>query len=457
MTIVEHLKTISNEINDTFGGTFVNKIFAATNDSFIMKFSHSKNKSLIISLNNLNPFVKVSSLPNNFSINNAFINRLKTKLLNAHLIKSEVFNDDNILSLEFRKTTDTYDKLTYFIYIELFKANSNIILLNDGKIIDAYRFRGLDSHHPIISSITYIAPKKINFSKDYIDNGFEDNFVKNLEKNYLLEKYGDILIQIKRKIKSLSTKLLKLEIEKSQSGEKLKYKDYGDAILASKDDIKKGDTSLLFNNQAIPLKENYTAIENSQYYYKQYKKAKVSLQTIDTYICQAEGQIDYLTSLLNSSSFYNEQDYLDLIDELLETKLIKIKTQKHIVLKKKPAEPYYFYYNSIKIGFGKNSNQNNILTFKRATKDSFFLHVVEGSGAHCIIFDSNPSDEVIEIACSLALFLSKKQDGDVYFTNIKNVKKSPIIGKVNLIKYETYHINKLSNKIPELISTASRF
>ena len=70
MTIVEHLKTISNEINDTFGGTFVNKIFAATNDSFIMKFSHSKNKSLIISLNNLNPFVKVSSLPNNFSINN---------------------------------------------------------------------------------------------------------------------------------------------------------------------------------------------------------------------------------------------------------------------------------------------------------------------------------------------------------------------------------------------------
>lgn len=119
--------------------------------------------------------------------------------------------------------------------------------------------------------------------------------------------------------------------------------------------------------------------------------------------------------------------------------------------------PYYVLFNDTKIGFGKNSSQNNELTFKIAKKNNYFLHIDKNHGSHIVIFNENPTNEEKQFASELALKLSKMNDGDVCFSSIKNIKKSSVLGKVIMLEYETFHINKFKYKIENYLKNAKRF
>ena len=101
--------------------------------------------------------------------------------------------------------------------------------------------------------------------------------------------------------------------------------------------------------------------------------------------------------------------------------------------------------------------QNNYLTFTLANKNHYFLHINKDHGPHVIIFSENPNKKVIEFACELALFLAKKNDGDVIFTKVKTIKKGPALGLVILSTYETYHISKFKNDFNSLLNNLNRF
>lgn len=457
MNIIEYLKLNKEDIESKFKNSFVSKVCMPTKVDLVLSFSRSKPYSLVLSLNSLFPFIKTCEYKNNFSIPNPFLNKVKSRLLNSYLESVEILNDDHIISLNFIKVNDTYDRSYFSLIFEIFKANANLIFVSENKIIDAFRFRGLDSKHPILNGITYVYPSKSIISKEFREENLINNYLNNLEKSYLKEKYGSIVSSIRRKIKSLNVKLEKLNLEKNNDLEHLVYKDYGDFILSNLDNISKGDKSFNYLNKEIKLKENFTPIENSQYFYKQYKKAKTSLNLIDQYISSTLIEINYLTSILEMSFNYNEDDYIELLEELESSNLIKVKIKKPQMKQKKSAEPYYFLKNNVKIGFGKNAKQNNNLTFKYAKNNNYFLHIKDGSGAHVVIFDEAPDNEIIECACELALYLSNRNDGDVYFTKIKNVKKTSTLGLVNLLKYETYHINKFKNDFNLILKEANRF
>ena len=120
-------------------------------------------------------------------------------------------------------------------------------------------------------------------------------------------------------------------------------------------------------------------------------------------------------------------------------------------------KPYYVVFNNVKIGFGKNSTQNDYLTFKEAKKDYYFLHIFKDHGPHVVIFSSTPSNEIKEFASELALYLSSSTVGEVLYTQIKNVKKGDVEGKVNILKYETFNIVKFKYDIASYLLEAKRF
>lgn len=458
MDIIEHLNFVKDDIEKKFQHSFVTKIFMPTKNDLIFSFSKNKNYNLILSINNNIPFISTMNKIENYNIVNPFLNRIKSKLHGAFLESVDLVNNDNIIKLNFIKTTDTYDKIHYSFIFEIFKANSNFILLEDEKIIDAFRYRGLDSKHPILNGLTYHFPNKIDIKKEFKDENNIEKYISNIESFYLKEKYGSIISSLKRKEKTLKSKLDKLLIEKENSQKNLVYKDYGNFLISNLNEFKKGDSFFVYyDNQRIPLKEEFTPIENSQRFFKLYKKAKTSLELIDKYIEESNNELTNINNILLMSKFYNENDYLELIEELEKSKLIKIRVKNLNISKKNPSEPYYFYKNNIKIGFGKNARQNSNLTFKKSQANYKFLHCVNGSGAHVVIFDDSPNNEIIECACEIALYLSNLNDGEVYYTQIKNVKKTPTLGLVNLLKYETFHINKFKNDVVNLIKNANRF
>ena len=107
MTIIENLEQLSKQINLLFKGSFLNKMQQISNYDFLFGFSKGKDKSLLISINVPTPFIKVISETYIQNENSIFFQHLKARLMNASFRGSNILNSDNILVLDFIKTTDT--------------------------------------------------------------------------------------------------------------------------------------------------------------------------------------------------------------------------------------------------------------------------------------------------------------------------------------------------------------
>lgn len=458
MTNIDHLIKIEGKLNSLFKGSFLNKLQQITNNDFLLGFSKGKEQSAIISVNLQNPFIELTDRKYLQNINGTFFQHLKARIMNSSFHGARILNNDNILCLDFVKTTDTYDKIPYTLVIELFKSNTNLILVSEGKIVEAFKYKGIDTNRPVLNNIIYEAPKTILAPKEFSekDQNSINEYLNNIEAKYLKEKYSNVISLLKRKKKSLNKKIDNLKIEEEEAIKHEKYQEYGDYLKICLNEVKRGDKSFTYEGITIPLKETYSPTQNLQYFYKVYKKSKLTISSTKKYIYQAQNEIEYIDHILATIDFYNEQEYQELLKELTNSKLIKLPKYK-IEKKITASKPSYIIFKGTKIGFGKNSNQNNELTFNLANKSDYFLHINKSHGPHIIIFNNNPSDEIIQFACELALFLSKVQDGDVIFTRVSNLKKTSTLGQVRMDKYETYHINKIREGMNNYVLNAKRF
>ena len=160
-------------------------------------------------------------------------------------------------------------------------------------------------------------------------------------------------------------------------------------------------------------------------------------------INKAKEESDYLSYLLASSQFMNDDELLSLSMELLPKQSQKKKVT--------PIKYGTIVYNGVKILYGKNATSNNELTFKVADKDDYYLHIKDYHGAHVIVKDPKPSDEVKLVAAELCLILSNKEAGEVMITNMKNVKKGHALGEANLLNYNVITLNSVRESTKALI------
>lgn len=459
MTYIERLKENVDEINASLSGTYLNKIQCLSDYDYLFSFSKSKSKSIFISLNVKNPFLKITDKKFYFNTSNSFFLRLKAKLLNSLFLKASIYNEDNILELEFIKTTDTYDKIHYSLFFEIFKSNSNLVLLVDKKVDEAFRFKGIDTHHPILKNAIYEPPLKAPYSKEIKDKDLlnENTYFDSIEKLHLSEKYKEINLELKRRKKSLEKKLDKIKVDQKEAQEKLIYKNYADYLLTILDEVKRGDEYFIYEDKKITLNESFSPTQNLERFYKVYKKAKATITSTKEYIEKTESEIEYLTSVINNLSLFNEDDYQEIIDELVNKKILKISHYKKPKNLKNAAKPYYISFNDTKIGFGKNSLQNDNLTFKYASKDDYFIHLKNIHSNHIIIFKHNLDDKTLEFALEFALFLSNKKDGEVILAKCKAIKKGKEPGLVLLSNYESYYIKEFHYDFNEYLKNVNRF
>ena len=77
---------------------------------------------------------------------------------------------------------------------------------------------------------------------------------------------------------------------------------------------------------------------------------------------------------------------------------------------------------------GKNNKENDILTFKTASRNDIWLHTKDIPGSHTILITEGrePTDKDLFEAAGIAAYHSKGQDSEnvpVDYTLIKHVKK----------------------------------
>ena len=243
-------------------------------------------------------------------------------------------------------------------------------------------------------------------------------------------------------------KIIKLEKTLEDAKEAEVFQLYGELLTANLYQINRGDKEVevlnYYSEEAekilIPLDPQRSPSGNAQRYFQKYQKAKNSLAIVEEQISKAESEINYFDLILQQVETASPKDIQEIREELAEEGYLKIK-QKRNQKKQKPQKPILEVYQSTdgtEILVGKNNKQNDFLTNKAARRDDVWLHTKDIPGSHVVIRSTDPTEETIKEAATIAAYFSKARHSGsvpVDFTKVRNVKK-PSGSKPGFVIYE---------------------
>ena len=441
---------IVEELKKKIVGCRINNITVINSHDFLCTLSMIKEEKLLISLNHQHPFIALVDIKKvEPTITGNLNESLRKYLKDAYIVDISLDHNDRIVHFIIQKANDYYEKVVTHLYLECIPQRANLVFVNsDNHIIHALHYSGVTTARPILNNLSYEYPANGVLKEEGEIPSLKDikkqaiNYYENALLVHKKEKFTPLYRFIKSRIKSLNKKTSVLNNEIEAAKEHLNDADHGNYLLAFQSDKELLDQYLKDNN--LSLDNSKTVVENANQMFKKYKKSKRTIEMATLEIEKAKQEEDYLSYLLGSSQFMNDDELLALSQELLPKQHLKKKIQ--------PIRSSYIVYEGVKISFGKNASSNNELTFKIANKDDTYLHIKDYHGAHVIIHHNNPSNEVKLVASELALILSNKSAGDVMITNMKNVKKGHALGEANLLNYSVITLNKVREDTISLLN-----
>ena len=443
-------KKVIDELRKKIIGCRINNITVINSHDFLCTLSMIKEEKLLISLNHQHPFIALVNINKTEPTITGVLNESLRKFLkDAYIVDISLDNDDRIVHFIIQKANDYYEKVVTHLYLECIPQRANLVFVNEeGKIIHALHYSGVTTTRPILNNLSYEYPIRGELKEDNDVPSLEEikqkavSYYENALLVHKKEKFTPLYRYIKSRVKSLNKKSSVLSLEIESAKEHLNDADHGNYLLAYQYD--KELLNEYRKDNAIVLDESKSIVENANAMFKKYKKSKRTIEMASLEIEKAKQEEDYLSYLLSSSQFMNDEELFALSQELLP--------KKHLKKKVSPIKCSYIIYDNVKISFGKNASSNNELTFKIANKDDTYLHIKDYHGAHVIIHHAHPSNAVKLVAAELCLILSNKTAGDIMITEMKNVKKGHALGEANLLSYSTITLNNVRNETIELLN-----
>ncbi len=287
--------------------------------------------------------------------------------------------------------------------------------------------------------------------------------VKNFDKLYQAEEY---YFSEKEKIKKFNNKDTRLnavlssaikKVKKKLTAINAKEKDAveaennrikGELILSNIYRIKAGEERCVLDNYydgskvEIVLDKNLSPSKNAENYYKKYNKQKRTLSALKPQKEQAEKELDYLNSVIESVMLAENFIELSLIQQEMEISgfLVEKAQQQN---KKKETQTFCREYEifGFKVMAGRNNTENDKLTFTARAED-IWVHAKDYHSSHVIIVSSGKEvpEKVIRIAGEISAYYSKAREGgkaEIVYVPKKHVKKPPK-SKPGFCTYENF-------------------
>ncbi|WP_156286389.1 Rqc2 family fibronectin-binding protein [Oceanivirga salmonicida] len=410
-----------------------------------------------------------------------FVLKLKKHIIGGLIKDIYLHNDDRIIVVEIEKLNLLNEIKKYKLIYEFLGKGINVVLLDEKNIILTSMYASINSDRSMIYGANYEYPEnrgkygnlmqkldektKERFSNSYeaiiyegklltynefypekektkynsLNEAINEYYKMNNNISQLETKRKPLLKLIRRNIKRLKNILDKIpiDIEKNKGYEK--YKIIGD-ILASnlynmKNNMEKVELFDYYNNKniEIELDKNLSPSKNMKKYYDRYSKSKR----------REESLLIRLNEIKDELSYYEEQELytinqddilgLEQIEKELGLNNKKVKSTKH-----SKREIQKIEYKDFEIYVGRNSLENEEITFKIARNGDLWFHAKNVAGSHVILRGKEPQDIDIEHAARLAAKNSKLNGiGEVDYCNVKNVKKIAGSKRGNVI-YDNY-------------------
>lgn len=396
------------------------------------------------------------------SFDTPFFLRLKHLWPNPYLHRVYMPSPDRLIALEAEVLNDVYKKEKRTLFFEMIPHHPNLILTDgNGGILWALKWGSLNDLRPIVKGLKYLLPSapKSAFEAPFEPKAWEEELTKRREmdaKKRKKERFGPLLTALKRRERLLEKKLDAYLHDEEAAKAHLDDGRYGDWIFMNYDALKAGE-NVTMEGAKVELNPRYSLAENAERFYRRAKKAK---ETIRQSAIQREKTLEERENVKETLALFEmgEETALgDLARSLgLDSAHIARRNGKEIRLPRAEL-PYETSYQGVRILFGRSARQNDCLTFVLETmKNHLWLHVLGSSGAHVIIKSDNPSQDVIGVAASIALSLSKKEDGEVMLAKRRDVKKGTVPGETLVASYQVMRLNALHAETGELIAKAEK-
>ena len=454
---LEGIYKISEDLNKKVAHSFITNITVVNFSDLLLAFSFYNKEKLLISLNHQNPFL--GFVDKNYSphtVLGGLNDNLRKYIKGSYIESVEVLNDDRILKFNLYKSDEFYEKQYYSMILELIPTINNLILLNSkDEIIFAKHYADLTASRPVIRGMKYqpVVKNQILTRGEFDYEKYSEevrNYVVESDHKKQKEQVLPLYNFLKQKEKSLKKKVKVLTAELEEAKNNLIYKEYGEMVLTysySEDELKNYVKTL-----ADKYDDSITPEKNAETFFNRYKKAKRTIDNVTREIVKANSDIQEINHYLSTFDYLAEEEIAVLQDKYMPHKST---SKKKIIID--ANKPYYINIDNKRIGFGKNKDQNNYLTFKKSDKDDTFVHLSDYHGSHVVIFDQEPSNELLLIASEIALLLAGKEEGKLQVAKIKDIKKGPEKGQVLLNKYTTITLKSVRNSTKLLLKTQKRF
>lgn len=237
-----------------------------------------------------------------------------------------------------------------------------------------------------------------------------------------------------------------LRQEMVQSEEAARYRLYGDLLLAHQHEVGQGPTSVVLLNYfdqsgsdeasqiSVPLDPRFDAVTNANRYFNKYHKLRRALELVPTQIEQNNLELAMVSQFMsdlkiaeNSAEITHVQAEVQAAGYMRGSKVVidkkALKAAKKIQGKGKGGKPakgkpvppgggvplHIQSREGFTLLVGKNSRQNEEVTFRQATSNDLWLHARGVAGAHVIIKSAGREipHNTINQAASLAAYYSE--------------------------------------------------
>ena len=200
--------------------------------------------------------------------------------------------------------------------------------------------------------------------------------------------------------------------------ERERLRQSGELLLAYQYTLAPGQTELRAQYDpdgpelVIPLETGLTPLENAQRYFTRYEKAKRALKDVPRLLRQTTRQLQTLVQLECDLELASSWPDINEVQSALQTQGLSRGGRAVRPGGERSAALRLVTPDGFVVWVGRNSRQNEQVTFERGTGADLWLHARGMPGAHVIVRDDGrPVPEpVIEQAAALAAWFSPQRD-----------------------------------------------
>jgi predicted ribosome quality control (RQC) complex YloA/Tae2 family protein len=244
--------------------------------------------------------------------------------------------------------------------------------------------------------------------------------------NYLSKK-KEITSWLTKESEKAARTIISVEHELAESARAEQYELFGNLIMAHLPSLSKGERSASVENTfsqnelvTIPLEPTMTPQKNAERYFEKAKRSKTAKEESRLRLTSLKQRLTSVNDLLEKSKEITDSISLK---NFIHSYGGAVKELGYMTEKEQEELPPFKIF-MVEGGFtvyaGKNSVNNDLLTFRYAKPNDLWFHARGSSGSHVVLKlgtgEGTPTKKAVEQAASIA----------AYYSKMKNAKHVPV-------------------------------